>query len=471
MRLKTFRAHTMADALAQVKRDLGKDAVILHTRMFKVGTFLGLGGKRVVEITASDDVRVRERQVSARRARRGEVGAGSPEPVGATGGVTAEISAAAAERGGGAGGVHEGQSVGQRAASRAYGAPPPRVETRTASAATVAPSTDAGTTPPPQATRDVARLAIEHVLPPGEGDPALAAELAAIRRMVGQVLQASSRSAAAAPVGRLPDALLKHYVRLIENEVAQEIADEITGAVRDELTPAELADDGLVRTAVLRHLETLMPVADGIAAADRPADGRPLTIALIGPTGVGKTTTIAKLAAAYRLRHRKRVGLITSDTYRIAAVDQLRTYANIIGVPLKVASSPAEMADACEQMRDADVVLIDTAGRSPSDSQRLGELRAFLQAARPHQTHLVLASNAGEKSIQRAVDRFAPLSPNLVIFTKLDEAANLGVLVNVSRRISAKLSYVTGGQEVPDDIEPGRADRLARMVLDGRNEP
>lgn len=478
MRLKTFRAQTMADALSQVKRDLGKDAVILHTRMFKVGAFFGFGGRPMVEITASDDVRVRERQLSARRARRGEAaiagagagaggggGAGAP---GGAGGVSVELSAAA----------RAPAAAPHRAAARAYGGPEAAVP-RGASGASRATGPGAGTPEPPEANgvpagREVARAAIDHPVPPGEGEPAMAAELRAIRRMVGQVLQTSARAGTgAAAAGRMPEPLLKHYLRLIENEVAQEVADEITGAIRDELTPAELQDDGVVRTAVLRHLESLIPVADGEAGgftgAERPADGRPLTIALIGPTGVGKTTTIAKLAAAYRLRHRKRVGLITSDTYRIAAVDQLRTYANIIGVPLRVAGDPAEMAAACAELADADVLLIDTAGRSPSDAHRLGELRAFLTAARPHQTHLVLASNAGERSLDRTVERFAPLGPNLVIFTKLDEAANLGVLVNISRRINAKLSYVTGGQEVPDDIEPGRADRLARLVLDGKD--
>ncbi len=199
-----------------------------------------------------------------------------------------------------------------------------------------------------------------------------------------------------------------------------------------------------------------------------PGDGgRPLTIALVGPTGVGKTTTIAKLAAAYKLRQGKKVGLITSDTYRIAAVDQLRTYANIIGLPLKVALTPREMAGACGSLADCDVILVDTAGRSQHDKGRLEELAAFIDAATPDETHLVLSATVAEPVLAKAAERFAVLQPTRVIFSKLDEAVHFGVIVNTCRKVGMRVSYVTTGQEVPDEIELAQADRLARLVLDG----
>jgi flagellar biosynthesis protein FlhF len=326
--------------------------------------------------------------------------------------------------------------------------------------------------------REVARLATEPApAVVGNLSAALDQELAAIKKMVGQVLQCSRHTAAqvtrespgpgSIPGHAMSDALFQDYLKLLESEVASEIADEVIAKVRDELTPAELTDSAIVRATVLRHLSSIIPAEAELPRAAASRDGRPLTIALVGPTGVGKTTTVAKLAAAYKLRHGKKVGLVTTDTYRIAAVDQLRTYAEIIGLPLKVAMSAAEMGPVCQSLSDCDVVLIDTAGRSQKDAGRLEELRHFIAAARPHQTHLVLSSTASESVLVEAAQRFAQVSPDRVIFTKLDEAVNFGVLLTVARRVSLKLSYVTTGQEVPDHIEVGQPERLARLLLEG----
>ncbi|MDP1662218.1 MAG: flagellar biosynthesis protein FlhF [Phycisphaerales bacterium] len=439
MRLKTFRASTMADALSQVKKDLGKDAVILHTRSYKAGSIFGLGGKPTVEITASIEVNTAPRQPRPR--------AQQPDPLSP---------------------IIAGSRVNPSALGRAYGLSAPALVPATAAVQSdpdatlkeAAPSTPSSLTPSAPRSSATSRST-----PSPDAD--LRDELAAIKRMVGQVLQSAPGIATlAAPP--MPRALVDHYMKLIEADVSREIADDITAAVRGELTCQELADEGIVRQAVLRHIEALLPDAD-TPLPTRPGDGRPLTIALIGPTGVGKTTTVAKLAAAYKLRHGKKVGLITADTYRIAAVEQLRTYANIIGVPLKVVLTPQEMATACEEFAQAgmDAVLIDTAGRSPSDSPRLAELGEFLRAARPHQTHMVLSSVLGDAAMLRAVERYQSLKPDHLIFTKLDEAASYGVLLNVAKRLDTRLSYITTGQEVPDDIEPGRTDRLARLILEG----
>ena len=455
MKLKTYRAGTMGDALLAVKKDLGKDAVILHTRSYKVGGWFGYFGKQMVEITASADVNaVHPRRQRAAMAGESDSDLTTGESTNGAGGLVAKTYGAprsvrvSAENAARSQAIADRAQIGAEAAVAHAAAPVARMAIAAGSRASV------GVASEPTA------------------DETVRAELVAIRRMVGQVLQTSARAGAAtAPACLMPEALLRHYTKLIENEVARELADELVATVRDELTPAEMADEGIVRTSVLRHLESLLPAAENVARPAKSADGRPLTVALVGPTGVGKTTTIAKLAAAYKLRHGKRVALITSDTYRIAAVDQLRTYANIIGVPLKVVMSPEDMAAACAALADADVVLIDTAGRSPGDAVRVDELAAFVRAARPHQTHLVLAGVASEPAMVRTIDRFSALKPDHVIFTKLDEAASFGVLVNVASRIDAKLSYITTGQEVPDDIEPTRSDRLARMVLDGAPRP
>ncbi len=491
--LKTYRAPTIGEALTQVKKDLGKDAVILHTRSYKVGSILGFFGKPVVEITASVGVNVVNPLDLRRAARR-------PEPAGAKSRAEAAAPAPPAPPDLSPGTPATGSAsprsvsarpvsprpVSPRAVQRAYGAEPVAVfqsaspgpfapGANPAAAAAAHPGAGSSVHRDPREAREmgIARAAIEQANLAGSSGMTLDLheELSAIKCMVAQVLQSSARAGgapgAASPAPAMPGALLKFYLRLIQNDVSREIADELAASLRDELTPGELADEEIVRQSTLRHLATLIPTDAQVAAPQRrPGDG-PLTIALVGPTGVGKTTTVAKLAAAYRLRHGKKVALVTSDTYRIAAVDQLRTYANIIGVPLHVAHSPEQMAEAVAQCSDCDVVLIDTAGRSPGDTGRLEELRDFLAAASPQQVHLVLASVASEGALMRTAEQFAIVSPSRIIFTKLDEAASFGVLVNVAHRLKTRLSFVTTGQEVPDDIEPGRADRLARLILDG----
>jgi len=458
MTLRTYRAPTIGEALAQVKKELGKDAVILHTKSYRAGSILGFFGKPMVELTASVGVNV-VNPLDLRRRSAAAASALTPDsPV-----PTPKRTPAAA-------------------LARAYAAPS-GVEPGAARATAGGPAASTATPPAPalpapSVTCEVdPRVAVARANAECSGggslSPDLQEELAAIKCMVAQVLQSSARSAGGAsgslacPSPAMPEALLKYYLRLIQNDVSREIADRVASAIRDELTPAELADDSIVRQSVLRHVESLIPADGQVAAPPAGAAGGPFVLALVGPTGVGKTTTIAKLAAAYRLRHGKRVALITSDTYRIAAVEQLRTYASIIGVPLHVAHAPEQMRECVAACADCDVVLIDTAGRSPGDTGRLDELRAFMEAARPDQVHLVLASVGSEAALMRTATQFACVGPSRVIFTKLDEAASLGVLINVATRLSAKLSFVTTGQEVPDDIEPGRADRLARLILDG----
>jgi flagellar biosynthesis protein FlhF len=210
-------------------------------------------------------------------------------------------------------------------------------------------------------------------------------------------------------------------------------------------------------------LEKYMPVAGPIT---RTKAHGPHVVALIGPTGVGKTTTIAKLAANLKLREKRKVGLITIDTYRIAAIDQLRKYADIIGSPLKVVGSPDDLREAIISMsQDCEFILIDTAGRSPNDTLKLNELKTFLAVASPDEVHLVLSTTSSQACVELAIERFSDVRADKIIFTKLDEAAHVGVMLNVVRKVNKSLSYVTTGQDVPDDIEVGKGRRLAQLIL------
>jgi len=188
-------------------------------------------------------------------------------------------------------------------------------------------------------------------------------------------------------------------------------------------------------------------------------------VALIGPTGVGKTTTIAKLAAQFALVEKKKVGLLTIDTYRIAAVEQLKTYSQIMDIPIKVAHSPADVTSALEQLSDRDLVLIDTAGRSQKNTIYVHELRSLLGAA-PIETHLVLSASTKLHDMTDQIDRFGGATQiDRLLFSKLDETTTYGTTYTVAATSKLPVSYLTTGQKVPEDIELADGHKLAAMVI------
>jgi flagellar biosynthesis protein FlhF len=285
----------------------------------------------------------------------------------------------------------------------------------------------------------------------------LKGQLSELQTMVEDLCKRSQRST----LHDLPEELFHLYTDLIEAELSEELARELVERVRQEAPPEELADQAIVKARVTRMIEEQIQAAGSI----RLMPGQRRLVALVGPTGVGKTTTIAKLAANFRLREKRRVGLITVDTYRIAAVEQLRTYADIIDLPMQVVSTPKEMRDAMHAMGEMDLVLMDTAGRSPKDEVKIQELKAFLTEAQADEVHLVLSSVTGAATLERTAERFAAVGTTHLVLTKLDEASALGNLLPLLRASGLPLSYLTNGQNVPDDIEPADRRRFARLIL------
>ncbi len=600
MKLKTYQAWTMAEALAFVKTDLGADAVILHTRTFDRGGFFGIGRRAVVEITAARaiDMPRTERVKSATRIETKDMKPSSSSRAGVgnysredrshdnrnkqgnkqgiervqlsaaaraygtptSAGTVTATNAAPAEFGldmtaerektrrlaqamaiqlEKQASVREASEVNARATRAAASTASSSTSSTTSSSASPAfPSTHlVATTAPagpaqrfvlvPEPTNSSAKgtdrltaalvreapavaqrhallgndrmeaiavektAAVKQMSPPAKTPtPARATnELDTISAFVGRVLeqQVDRRASAttntnastntispavrtAPAVARAPGSPLDiAYARLIEQEVAKDLAERITSEVERELRAAVDAGDEpsaeTVRLAFERRIKALLPSDDLDSMRMLPGKHGARRIAFVGPTGVGKTTTLAKIAAQLSLKHGLRVGIVAADTYRIAAVDQLRTYAEILGIRVEVASSPTEAARACERLGDVDAILIDTAGRSQNDRMKLSELRAFLAGAQPDETHLVLSATASARTLAREAEAFGVVGVDRLVLTKLDEAASFGTLISLVERLGTRVSFLTHGQEVPDHIEIARGGRLAALVM------
>ncbi len=286
----------------------------------------------------------------------------------------------------------------------------------------------------------------------------LKSQLSDLQAQVAALCQKSKSSGRA----DVPQELFQVYTDLIEADIGEDLARELIERLRAAAPRHELADPEMTKARLAGMIEADISVAGPV----RVTPGRRRVAALVGPTGVGKTTTIAKLAANFRLRDKRRVGLITVDTYRIAAVEQLRTYADIIDLPMQVVSTPREMREAVARMADLDLILMDTAGRSPRDEVKLNELKMFLNEAQADEVHLVLSSVAGAATLQRTAEKFGEIGTTALVLTKLDEATGLGNLLPLLRGSRLPLSYVTNGQNVPDDIAPAEPYKLARLMLD-----
>ncbi|WP_446897143.1 flagellar biosynthesis protein FlhF [Clostridium sp. LBM24168] len=188
-------------------------------------------------------------------------------------------------------------------------------------------------------------------------------------------------------------------------------------------------------------------------------------VVLVGPTGVGKTTTIAKLAGRLSLIEKKKVGLITIDTYRIGAVEQLRTYADIMNIPFKVVISIKEMENAVNSMKECDVILVDTTGRSSKNKMQMSELRAFIDKVNSQNIHLVISCTTKNRDIDVIVNGYKELNYSNIIITKLDETSTYGSILNIVEVAKKPISFVTTGQNVPEDIKFMNSDELAKLVI------
>lgn len=424
--VRTFRAANMQAALDLVREEMGGEAVILHTCQTSKRRLLPWRKPvEAVEITAGLGVNVQH------RATKMTVGAG----VATAPPATQKMQSINTKRLDG-NSSHDGVMLEISSASRAIERP------------LIDRSLRQGNHPGNRA-----------VQPASSPDPTaqFAEKLESIQKMLNEL----GRSSTLRKADEIPGELFSLYTELIDADVEDDVARGLIGQLKQHGSPKQLKDVNAARSLLTALVESEIRCSDPIVATP----GKQKVVALVGTTGVGKTTTIAKLAANFRLRDGMKMGLVTVDTYRIAAVEQLRTYAEIIDLPMKVVTSPPEMRRAIDELAGLDLILIDTAGRSPRDDLQIQELKSLLAEANVDEVHLVLSLTSSVRSLLATAERFGVANATSLILTKLDEAVGLGSLLSLVRQVDLPISYVTTGQDVPDDIEPARAARLARLVL------
>ena len=255
------------------------------------------------------------------------------------------------------------------------------------------------------------------------------------------------------------------YKKLIDNEVDSRFADEIIGEIENSLKKESNLDS--ILAAVYQKIILKLGKPKTIEMGDKAK-----VIFFIGPTGVGKTTTIAKIASSFKIEKEARVAFITADTYRIAAVEQLNTYASIIDCPVSVVYSVEDMNKSLSEYKDYDLILVDTAGRSHKATEQMDELKAFIEEVAQRadefdfECYLTLSLTTKYKDLKSIADKYDDVDW-AVIFTKLDETCSVGNILNIRMLTDRPLSYTTSGQNVPDDIEVINEQGIARQLLGG----
>ncbi len=422
MRVKKFVARTLPEALVQAKAELGPDAVILQTSEMTVGGLFGLFGRKMIQVMAAVD-----------------------EP-------SMPVRGSGVQRFGHAdrnGAVRTGWAVRSPAAEQARAAPPSRNGCPAGAGEPFAPAH------PPAMQRTIQQAAAAQGGPPEPADLAQVREdVAVMKAMVGRLVEQIARSNGAQGLDPELSGLLE---RLLEGGVEEQEAWSLVSRVRDGVQKrggSLTATTDEARRILEADLRDVRPIQSGSRL-----------VVLVGPTGVGKTTTLAKLAARFALEERKRVGLMTADTYRIAAVEQLRTYSEILGLPLEVIYDPSEVGQALDRLSGRDLILVDMAGRSPRNTAHMAELKAFLDALTSAEIYLVMSLTSGHRDAVTIAESYLPLQFDRFLFTKWDETVSPGLIYTMVRKYGRPLSYITTGQSVPDDIEEADPTKIARAIL------
>ena len=252
------------------------------------------------------------------------------------------------------------------------------------------------------------------------------------------------------------------YNTMLENEVEEKYANQIIDEADKNRKP------NLPFDYILANVYQKMILKFGKADGITPAENGPKTLIFMGPTGVGKTTTIAKIASHFAVEEKKKIAMLTADTFRIAAAEQLRTYANILEGPFRVIYTEEELMAAISDFRDYDYIFVDTTGHSHQNEELLEKMKKLLATAAEageSQAFLVLSTTTKYRDLQRISSSYKEIADYQLILTKLDETSTLGSLLNLKLFTDADIAYVTCGQNVPDDIEQFNPQKAVKQLL------
>lgn len=257
---------------------------------------------------------------------------------------------------------------------------------------------------------------------------------------------------------KLPDELKPMHKILVDNGVEAVVATKLMQELIQEQRKLDYNYDSkeMMTKILSKYLGKVSPIS---------LDGKQKIVFFIGPTGVGKTTTLAKIAAQYALVNKNKIGLITADTYRVAAVEQLKTYSEILNIPLKIIYEGHEIVDAIKDYYDKELILVDTAGRNHNSKDKIIELTEMLAHVSNPEIFLVLSSTTNYNAIVKIIEKYSEINDFKLIFTKLDESENIGVVLSTKYNFDNELSYVTTGQSVPEDIQLVNIEEVVKTLL------
>jgi flagellar biosynthesis protein FlhF len=253
------------------------------------------------------------------------------------------------------------------------------------------------------------------------------------------------------------------FQHLLSQEVNRDIATEIAAALREQYQHQHSRFE--TKAEIISKISDILKRKIGGAKVPLDAQTDSQVIAVIGPTGVGKTTTVAKLAAKHAIELKKKVALISLDSFRIGAAEQLKVYAKAIGIPIKTAGTLAGFKIALNEFRKFDLILVDTPGFNPEKQTEIDDLKAYLTCNAAIAIHLVLSAGTKESDLRNTFGRIKPLAAQNLIFTKLDESRTYGNLINFLMEYPLPLSFLTHGREVPEAIESGSLERIVACIL------